>query len=327
MIPEDDNRPENGGGPYTASAPDAGTASAPDASTASAPDASTDSAPDASTDSAPDASTDPEPGTELVQALPGLARIAAGAWLRTAVWGIETSLKVARTVLSPEEAARLIEDVGSGLRDYARELLGIQDLDNRVRQLMPGGWTGPASSMRAAARGKPDTERSLRAQGAELLRSSADVNAEDGAHPAYARILAELAPDEARILRLLAVDGPQPTIDVRSANLIGVGSQLVAHGLNLIGTEAGCRHPERVPAYLNNLHRLGLIWFPKDPIDNPQRYQVLEAQPDAIKAIARAGRAKTVHRSVDLTAFGKDFFEIVLPRDEAEIEALATDPT
>jgi hypothetical protein len=259
-----------------------------------------------------------EPSTELVQALPGLARIAAGAWLRTAVWGVETSLKVARVLLSPEEAARLIDDVGSGVRNYARELLGIQDLDNRVRQLMPG----PASRMRAAARNQPGTERSLRAQGAELLRSSADVNAQDGAHPAYARILAELAPDESRILRLLAVEGPQPTIDVRSANLIGVGSQLVAQGLNLIGTEAGCRYPDRVPAYLNNLHRLGLIWFPKDPIDNPQRYQVLEAQPDAMQAIARAGRAKTVHRSVALTAFGKDFCDVVLPSDEAEIEAL-----
>lgn len=263
-----------------------------------------------------------EPSTELVQALPGLARIAAGAWLRTAVWGAETSLKVARVVLSPEQAAKLIDDVGSGLRNYARELLGIQDLDNRVRQLMPGGWAGPASSMRAAARDEPGSDRSLREQGAELLRSSADLNAEDGAHPAYARILAELAPDEGRILRMLAVDGPQPTIDVRSANLIGVGSQLVAQGLNLIGTEAGCLHPDRVPVYLNNLDRLGLIWFPKDPIDNPQRYQVLEAQPDAMEAIKRAGRAKTVHRSVALTAFGKDFCDVVLPSDEAEIEAL-----
>jgi hypothetical protein len=264
-----------------------------------------------------------ESSTELVQALPGLARIATGAWLRTAVWGIETSLKVARLLLSPEDAARMIDDVGSGLRNYARELLGIQDLDNRVRQLMPG----PASRMRAAARAEPGTERSLRAQGAELLRTSADVSAEDGAHPAYARILAELAPDEGRILRLLAVGGPQPAIDVRSSNLVGVGSQLVAQGLNLIGTEAGCRHPERVPAYLNNLHRLGLIWFPKDPIDNPQRYQVLEAQPDAMEAIKRAGRAKTVHRSVALTAFGRDFCDVVLPSEDAEIEALTEAPT
>jgi hypothetical protein len=261
-----------------------------------------------------------EPSTELVQVLPGLARFAVGAGLRTALWGIETSLKLVRGAISVEEAGRMLQQFGSGLRSYARELLGIQDLDNRVRQLLPG----PASRMRATARAETSNSRSLREQGADLLRKSADVAAEDGTHPAYARILSELAPDEARILRLLAVEGPQPTIDVRAANLIGVGSQLVAQGLNLIGAEAGCRHPERVPLYLNNLDRLGLVWFPRDPIDNPMRYQVLEAQPDAMQAIRQAGRAKTIHRSVRLTAFGQDFCQVCLPFDDAEIEALSS---
>jgi hypothetical protein len=248
-------------------------------------------------------SPDGEPGTDLVEALPGLARVAVGAWLR-----------IVRALLSPEDAARILGELGSGLRRYARELLGIQDLDNRVRALMPG----PGSHMRAAARGAP---RSLREQGADLLRASADVSTEDGTHPAYGRILAELAPDEGRILRLLALQGPQPAIDVRAANLIGVGSQLVAQGLNMIGTEAGLRHPERVPAYLNNLDRLGLVRFPHEPIDNPMRYQVLEAQPDAMEALGRAGRARTVQRSVALTAFGQDFCDVVLPLDEAELRA------
>lgn len=259
-----------------------------------------------------------EPSTELVQVVPGLARFAIGAGLRTAIWGIETSLKVIRGAMSVEEAARVLGQLGSGLRSYARELLGIQDLDDRVGQLMPG----PATRMRAAARADASGSRSLREQGADLLRQSADVAAADGTHPAYARILSELAPDEARILRLLAVEGPQPTIDVRAANLIGVGSQLVAHGLNLIGAEAGCRHPDRVPLYLNNLDRLGLVWFPREPIDNPMRYQVLEAQPDAMQAIREAGRAKVAHRSVRLTAFGQDFCQVCLPFDDAEIEAL-----
>jgi hypothetical protein len=262
---------------------------------------------------------DREPGAELIEALPGLARIAAGAWLRTAIWSIETTLRVARAAASPEDAARILVDAGQGLRNYARELLGIQDLDNRVRELMPGTATGPGTRMRAEARNGTPT---LREQGAELLRQSADVASDDRIHPAYARILSELAPDEGRILRLLANAGPQPAIDVRSGNLIGVGSQLVAQNLNLIGTEAGCRHPERVPVYLNNLDRLGLARFPREPIDNPQRYQVLEAQPDALAAIKRAGRAKTVHRSVELTPFGRDFCEVCLPSDEAEIEAL-----
>jgi hypothetical protein len=36
---------------------------------------------------------------------------------------------------------------------------------------------------------------------------------------------------------------------------------------------------DRVPAYLNNLYRLGLIWFSREPLEDPLDYQVLEAQP------------------------------------------------
>jgi hypothetical protein len=269
--------------------------------------------------------TELEPSSGVVEALPGLARVAAGAWIRTAAWGVGKSLelgaRVARAATSPDQAVKLAGDFASGMRDYARELLGISDLDDRVREL--AGPSRPGVRARPPVRnGTPQTDISLREQGAELLRQSADVTVEDGAHPAYARILSELAPDEGRILRLLATEGPQPSVDVRSSNLIGVGSQLVAQGLNMIGAQAGARHVDRVPAYLNNLFRLGLIWFSHDPVDDPMRYQVIEAQPDAMEAIKSAGRAKTVHRSVHLTPFGKDFCDVCLPLDTTEIELL-----
>ena len=71
----------------------------------------------------------------------------------------------------------------------------------------------------------------------------------------------------------------------------------------MIGTQAGCRHPERVHAYLDNLNRLGLIWFSKRPIDDPAAYQVLEAQPGVLEAVRSASRAKTTQRSIGLTPF------------------------
>jgi hypothetical protein len=158
----------------------------------------------------------------------------------------------------------------------------------------------------------------LRAQGAELLRLSADVGLDHEGHPAYARILQELAPDEARILRLLRTEGPQAAVDVRSGQLIGLGSQLVAEGLNMIAPRAGCRYAERVPAYLNNLHRLGLIWFSKEAIDDATAYQVLDAQPDVLEAIKRTSRARTVQRSIRLTPFGTDFCDVCLPIELAD---------
>ncbi len=249
------------------------------------------------------------PVDELRELVPAVGRLTAAASIRSAVWGVETGVRVgirAVRVAVPSEALELLSDLGSALREYARELLGITDLDRRTRKLLPDDDLAAGREQAGA----------LRARGAELLRRSAEIEERDGAHPAYARILTELAPDEARILRLLVRGGPQPTIDVRAANLIGVGSQLVAQGVNMMGAEAGCQHPDRVPAYLNNLGRLGLIWFSHDPLDDPGRYQVLEAQPQAMEAIKSAGRARTSQRSVRLTAFGKDFCDVCLPVDE-----------
>jgi len=80
------------------------------------------------------------------------------------------------------------------------------------------------------------TPAGLRARGAALLDLSADVTAtvDDAGHPAYARMLSELTPDEARILRLLYQAGPQPAIDIRTGRPLGIGSELVAGGLNMI---------------------------------------------------------------------------------------------
>ena len=102
-------------------------------------------------------------------------------------------------------------------------------------------------------------------------------------------------------------------MDVRAAKALNVGSELVAPGLSMIGAQAGVRYLDRVPAYLNNLYRLGLIWFSREPLEDPLEYQVLEAQPDVIEAMRGAGRGKTVRRSIHLTPFGEDFCRVCLP--------------
>jgi hypothetical protein len=197
---------------------------------------------------------------QLIENAPGVARIAAGMWWRAAKWGmvatVRTSAQLARAAADPVLTAQVVNELASDLREYARDLLGITELDHRVSQLM---GPDPGASSNGSGNGAVPESVGLRAQGARLLRAAAQVDRDEHAHPAYARILTELAPDEGRILRLLATEGAQPTVDVRAAGLIGVGAELVADGLNMIGAQAGCQHRERVPAYLNNLQRLGLI--------------------------------------------------------------------
>jgi hypothetical protein len=262
----------------------------------------------------------------LMAAVPGLVRIAAGAWWRTAEWTVGVSLRagsrLVQAAASGESPAQFLQEVGTELRGYARELLGVLDGEDRVRSAGPDPGARPARGTSGRPRRGPT---SLRDRGAELLRQSADVRYEEGAHPAYERILTELAPDEGRILRLLALQGPQPAVDVRTGGplaTLNVASQLVAPGLSMIGAQAGCRFVERVPAYLNNLYRLGLIWFSREPLEDPLRYQVLEAQPDVLEAMRNAGRGRTVRRSIHLTPFGEDFCSTCLPLHTDELEAL-----
>jgi hypothetical protein len=174
----------------------------------------------------------------------------------------------------------------------------------------------------AAASEREEARQSLRDRGEELLRRSRDVNFAEDAHPAYTRILEVMAPDEARILRMLVEEGPQPSVDVRSGLLpLKSTTELVAAGLNMIGAEAGCRHLDDIPAYLNNLFRLGLIWFSSEPLPDPLSYQVLEAQPEVDAALKSASRTRTVRRSIHLTPFGRDFCELCLPGEPSEPDA------
>jgi len=257
-----------------------------------------------------------------VEALPGLARVAAGAAWHTTGWGVRTyvrtTAKVARAVVDPVSRA-----------DLAREAAGAVEIVSGVaRSLMTGTPTTIDSAAPPGSRatdahqpdaGRPDTAESLRERGAALLERSRDVWAEEQGHPAYARILDDLAPDEARILLLLLQGGPQPSVDVRTGGPAGlVNSQLVAPGLSMIGPRAGVRYLDRVPSYLNNLFRLGLIWLSREPLRDPQEYQVLEAQPDVLAALHSVKFAKIVRRSVHLTPFGEGFCRLVLvPPEEA----------
>lgn len=249
----------------------------------------------------------------LIRAAPTLARLAAGAYIRGAQWGIATSVRVStrvvRAAAAGESPAQLMSEASTEVREYMRHFLD-----------MPNG----SDPMAAETAPPPPPDVRLRERGAELLARSADVDYYEAAHPAFERILEELAPDEGRILRLLCTSGPQPAVDIREAKPLGITSGLIQGGLNMIGSEAGCRFLDRVPAYLNNLERLGLIWFSREPLEDPLRYQVLEAQPEVLTALG-GGRRKTVRRHIALTPFGRDFCDTVLPLNTAEIDALDPD--
>jgi hypothetical protein len=244
----------------------------------------------------------------LAEVVPGLARVARATARRTFEFGVATTLgtarEVARSLAEGEPPARVLAHLTTPARALVHDLLVL------VGAVAPEDPT-PVRHRRPGA-----TVEDLRAKGAQLLHDSADVWFDDdgSAHPAYARILEELSPDEARILRHLAREGPQPAVDIRTNRPLGVGSELVVGGLSMLGLHAGVRNLARTPADLDNLHRLGLVWFSREQVADPAAYQVVEVQPDVVEAIRRAGRShRSVRRSIELTPFGQDFCRTCLP--------------
>ena len=235
--------------------------------------------------------------SDPVRAAAGLVQVAASAAAEATSWSVDTARDITGTVVRGSMAGRppreLLSEAGEQMRESVRHALGI---------------SAPQADSGA------DSAPNLRERGAELLRHSARVHSGEGDHPAYARILSELAPDEARILRFLYLDGPQPTLDVRTGRALSPGTQRIEMGLNLIGEEAALNSPDRTAHYLTNLSRLGLIGFTTEPLDNPARYQLLEAQPRARALLSRSRpRAKIRYCSIVLTGFGGDFVGCCLP--------------
>jgi len=241
-----------------------------------------------------------------------IARVAAAMTQRATGYsmesGIRTGTRMAYAVVNSESPAELVTEARAITLDELQRS-GVDIGDRRT------DWLEEHDEDLVGER--PLTRESLLERGEQLLSQSAEVGREEAFHPAFPSVLEDLAPDEARVLRLLATEGTRAVLDVRDKEFVPLQSTLVAENLTTVGSDAGCRHADRTPAYLQNLARLGLVRFSDEPVGDLKRYQVLEAQPHVEAAREAARRPKSVYRSVHLTEFGVEFCETCLPFDVA----------
>ena len=116
----------------------------------------------------------------------------------------------------------LFSEAAADLRKYARGVLGIAD-------------TKPPPEEEQQEEEGP--ELPLRERGADLLRRSADVHAEEDAHPAYERILEQLAPDE----------GGPPPARAEGAAAVGRRARRLAAGGHGVGADRARPDHDRGP--------------------------------------------------------------------------------
>ncbi|GAB2689779.1 Abi-alpha family protein [Nocardia thraciensis] len=247
----------------------------------------------------------------LIRGVFRAAGLAAGTAVRGGQWAVGTTYEVTKEItqaaINGESSADIAERAGAALQSVARNILGVTE--GSVREIVSYVPTNNGHAPQAIPGGyvRSSSLDDLRRRGEALLARSADVYFTEDVHPAYDRILDQIAPDEARILRFMALNGPQPSVDVRTNRPLGIGSELVSGDLTSVPEQSGVRYPDRARLYLINLNRLGLLVTSDDPVVL-SRYMVLEVQPVVESALKQAGRVpKIVRKSLRLTEFGEDF--------------------
>jgi hypothetical protein len=110
-------------------------------------------------------------------------------------------------------------------------------------------------------------EPSLRDLYANLLATAMDADTAPTAHPAFVEIMAQLTPDEAKLLahfadcpaERLAFVNLRAEIVPGEGELAGQGGTDVVRRFSIIGEQADCAFPELTTTYLDNVQRLGLL--------------------------------------------------------------------
>lgn len=160
---------------------------------------------------------------------------------------------------------------------------------------------------------------------ANLLASAMDKKTASGAHPAFVEIIKQLTPDEAKITSLFRGGRAFPLLNLRELHKDDPrrskgGREFYLH-FSIIGEEAGVELVEMMPAYLDNLCRLGLIeYLPAGTYYTaPNIYDPLERHPYvlAIKQAIEANPSMECdmqRTGFSITAFGKQFAGVCVHR-------------
>lgn len=165
---------------------------------------------------------------------------------------------------------------------------------------------------------------------ANLIASSTDKRVASQALPAFANIISELTPDEARILKRIGPGRRVPMVHLdRHFYTAGkhIGGDTIAKNLSLFGVLAGCDFPENTPAYLSNIVRMGLgedLWPGTRYMgaDADAEYRQIETTPEVVALTQKHEappdiRTNFVRSGVNLTPLGQAFYSVcVQPYEE-----------
>ncbi|MBL5839181.1 DUF4393 domain-containing protein [Enterobacter asburiae] len=175
-------------------------------------------------------------------------------------------------------------------------------------------------------------EESLSEMYASLLATAMNEDTIQKAHPAFVDIIKQLTPDEAKIVRgFTASQTINPLISIKASSpnkTIADGHQIVLRNFSQIGQREGCEHIHLVPAYLDNLVRMGLCEIPEGTAYSSDTwYSPLINHPEILSKIEEMrhfNRQTEIKKSVlTITDFGRQFALACCPPVVVHIQAMA----
>jgi Abortive infection alpha len=149
------------------------------------------------------------------------------------------------------------------------------------------------------------------AMSALLTRSMHDTPS-DSRRTLHEVLVAELVPDEARILSALSDGSSYPLVHIAAP---GVASyqKLVLENASSVGRAAGVALPDRVHVYVSHLRRLGLVEVGQEDHSLKDEYDILLTEPNLRATIAAMGKgprgARVIRRTVRMSDLGRELWE------------------
>ena len=129
---------------------------------------------------------------------------------------------------------------------------------------------------------------SLEARMRDLLDRAVTQTTARGEQDLHASLLAQLVPDEARILAALSEGDAAPLVHVYAWSRAGLLGQPVLENASLVGRTAGLVLPHRTPLYVAHLRLLGLVAIGAELPELKTEYEVLLADDQVRAAIKEA---------------------------------------
>ncbi|UTI66685.1 DUF4393 domain-containing protein [Paraconexibacter antarcticus] len=195
--------------------------------------------------------------------------------------------------------AQVAEAERALVRELKRRLDGVDDrplaaLGEAPEPASPGPPPSPAETMGA------------------LLRQSMRNTPADSRRALHGTLLAEIVPDEARILSALSDGSAYPLVHVAEPG-VGPFQKRVLENASSVGRAAGVALPDRTHIYVAHLRRLGLVETGPEDTSIRDEYELLLSDAAVRAAIGGISRGplgpRIIRQTVRLSPLGRELWD------------------